>query len=163
MAQGRRQWLPKPDEAELVAAAYADFLAGTSLRAIMSRWRDAGVVGVKDVTMTAVQVRAIIMNSRHAGLLAYHGELVRDDDGNPQPIADGRSIVDVATWTEVRSSLGIPTAGQAPAARLERCCLDWCAVAGVAKMTSAHMIEKEQSAAARLRLPEGRPAPNPFD
>lgn len=139
------EWLPKPDEAELVAAAYADFLAGTSLRAIMSRWRDAGVVGVKGVTMTAVQVRAIIMNSRHAGLLAYHGELVRDDDGNPQPIADGRSIVDVATWTEAQIILRDPnrrTSTGRPARTLLSG-LVRCGRCGE-KMTSAHMIEKSK-------------------
>lgn len=64
------------DEAVLVKAAYADLLAGASLKGIARRWNGAAVLTTMGGTWRHDNVRTVLKNPRYAGLRTYRGEVV---------------------------------------------------------------------------------------
>ena len=61
---------PHPTEAPIVATAYADTLAGLSLRAIAKEWNEAGLVTTRGGAWRPDAVRYVLTNPRNAGLRA---------------------------------------------------------------------------------------------
>jgi site-specific DNA recombinase len=81
--QGRRAFgfrpdglSPVPDEAAMIRKAYADLLAGESLRGIALGWNAAGSRTDKGNPWRPDSVRDCLMRGRNAGLREYHGEVV---------------------------------------------------------------------------------------
>lgn len=64
------------DEAVLVKAAYADVLAGASLKGLAARWNAAGHVTSMGGEWRRDNLRSMLLNPRYAGLRTYRGEVV---------------------------------------------------------------------------------------
>lgn len=64
------------DEAALLAAAYADLLAGASLKGIAKAWNDKGAFTTAGNAWSHSTVRQTLKNPRYAGLRTYRGEVV---------------------------------------------------------------------------------------
>lgn len=65
-----------PDQSDAVRTAYADVLAGRSLRSIAAEWNSRGFKSARGHDWTQTGVRAVILNPRNAGFRAYHGEII---------------------------------------------------------------------------------------
>lgn len=76
-----------PEEAELIARAATDVLAGASLKSIARAWRELGVStprsdkGVDGWTHQGV--KSILLNPRNAGLATYQGKVVGPGSWEP--------------------------------------------------------------------------------
>lgn len=64
------------DEAEHVRQAFADLLAGASLKSIARRWNEAGLTTTAGGPWRHDNVRGVLRNARYAGLRTYRGEIV---------------------------------------------------------------------------------------
>jgi DNA invertase Pin-like site-specific DNA recombinase len=60
-----------PTEAKLVAQAYKRFNAGTTVRTIATEWNNAGVKTPRGNRWSGVQVRALLLAERNAGIRRY--------------------------------------------------------------------------------------------
>lgn len=87
-------------EAELVRAAYADFLAGASLKGIARRWNELGVTTTAGNPWRHDNLREVLKNPRYAGLRTYRGEVVGPATWEP--------IIDRETLDAVRGLLALP-------------------------------------------------------
>lgn len=90
-------------EATLIRTAYADLIAGGSLRGIAAGWSATGVLTSTGATWRAEQVHQMLRNPRYAGLRSY---------GRGQEIvgpAAWPSIVDEATWRTAHAILTDPS------------------------------------------------------
>lgn len=103
--QGSRAGLvPHPVEAPAVAAAYRDIADGLSLAAAHRRLADR--LGA-DQIMTTPALRGVLLSPRHAGLAAYHGEIIGE-------VPDGVRIVAPELWEQVRAILSDPSRRTSP-------------------------------------------------
>ncbi len=89
-----------------VRRAYADVLAGVSLREVARRWNGAGLVTSRQGTWGATQVRAVLLRARNAGLRTYRGEVVG--------LAQWPGIVDEPTWRAAVALIGDPSRKTSP-------------------------------------------------
>jgi len=100
-----------PAEAPLLAAAYGDLLAGTTLTAIARRWNDAGITGTRGAAWDATAVRRVLRRATNAGLVAH--------DGQVEGPAQWAAVTDEATWRAACAILASPwrraSRGGAPA------------------------------------------------
>jgi site-specific DNA recombinase len=118
----------RPDEAAAIKDAYADVLAGKSLAAIARDWNSKGFVTPQSGNpWTPTVVCRTLKTERLAGLKTYHGEVVRDADGNPVKAA-WPALVDVETWAAVQALLNAETRKWPSARRLLLSGVAWCAV-----------------------------------
>ncbi len=92
-----------PDQAVLLADAYATVKAGGSLNAAWRDLRAAGGAGLADPS----SLRAALLNPRHAGLVAHDGVIVAE-------AADGQAIIDRDTYDVVCAILKDPSRRTAP-------------------------------------------------
>ncbi|MBP1135645.1 DNA invertase Pin-like site-specific DNA recombinase [Arthrobacter sp. PvP023] len=94
-----------PREAEALAAAHEDVLAGRSLGAIIAQWNDQGWDGQPLLTTAALpwayaQLRQALLRPRNAGLYEFRGEILSRDQIPP--------IVSESVWRAVKTILEMP-------------------------------------------------------
>lgn len=93
-------------EAPAVRRAYADLLAGVSLREVGRQWDAAGLMTSRNGTWTGTQVKAVLLRARNAGLRTYRGEVVGP--------AQWAGIVDEPTWRAAVALLSEPGRRSSP-------------------------------------------------
>ncbi|WP_342801012.1 recombinase family protein [Nocardia sp. No.11] len=91
---------PHPVHGPAVAGAYADVLAGISVRAICRGWVAAGYTTARGNLWTSPILSRALRNPRYAGLRAYNGEIVGKSE---KP-----GLVDENTWWAVQTLLSDP-------------------------------------------------------
>lgn len=99
----------EPLEAEEIAEASTEILAGTSLREIVRDLTDRGVPTVTGGPWLPTTLRDILTRPRNAGILAYHGAEVSAAGGAPWP-----AIVDEETFRAVVQVLSDPSRKTSP-------------------------------------------------
>lgn len=87
-------------EAALLTAAYADLLAGASLKGIAKSWNDKGAFTTAGNPWRHTTVRETLKNPRYAGLRTYRGEVVGP--------ATWRALVDEDTHAAAVALLTMP-------------------------------------------------------
>jgi site-specific DNA recombinase len=90
----------RPGEADLIRAAYADLLAGGSLRAIATDWTNSGVRTVFGNPWSATSVRRMLANPRYSAQRSYRGSIVGK--------AQWPAIIDQDTWEAAHALLSLP-------------------------------------------------------
>lgn len=88
------------DEARHVRQAYADVLAGASLKSIAKRWNEAGLTTTAGNAWRHDNVRGVLRNARNAGLRTYRGDVVGPATWKP--------IVDEDTYAAADALLTLP-------------------------------------------------------
>lgn len=88
-------------EAQQVRAAYADLLAGASLKSIAKTWNAAGALTTMGNTWTHSTVRETLKNPRYAGQRTYRGEVVGP--------ATWKALVDEDTHAAALALLSLPS------------------------------------------------------
>ncbi|CAM5314508.1 MULTISPECIES: recombinase family protein [Streptomyces] len=73
----------RPEEAERLAQAARDAIAGKSLHSILLQWREEDVRTVHGNAWSARSLKLALWNPRLCGWRRHNGELVRDADGIP--------------------------------------------------------------------------------
>ncbi|RAN72776.1 hypothetical protein B5P43_31780 [Bacillus sp. SRB_336] len=68
-----------PVAARFIADGTRHILSGLSLIEVTRRWADGGALSLSGTRMNTTQVRRILMRSRNAGILTFHGEPVGSD------------------------------------------------------------------------------------
>lgn len=89
-----------PEEAPVIQQAVTDLLSGASMAEVTRRWNAAGVVQPQTgkARWTPANVRQVMMNPRHAGLVGYRAE-VRDRRGRrtyARPV-----VIGTAQWPAI--------------------------------------------------------------
>lgn len=97
---------PRPVEAEALAKATDDVLAGVSLRSIARGWNDRGVRTSTGKRWQPTEVRRVLLRPRNAGLMKHRGEVVATD--RPQGDAEWPAVVDPDRWRACRAILTDP-------------------------------------------------------
>ncbi len=133
-----------PDEAEAVAAASRDVLAGASLRSISGAWNAAGRLTSTGKTWTPTEVRRVLKRPRNGGLVATYGEIVGEGAW------DG--IVPVEVWKAVTALLDDPGRRTSPGSA-RRWLLSGLAICG---LCGGPMQGSSTGSKARKRLPSYR-------
>lgn len=64
------------EEAEAIAWAYVQLLAGASLRSICADWNRRGLVGSKGAAFQPSTVRSVLLRPQNGGLATYHGAIL---------------------------------------------------------------------------------------
>lgn len=95
-----------PDESAALRSAYADLLAGMSLREVARRWDAAGLSTSRGGPWGATQVRAVLLRARNAGLRTYRGDVVGPALWPP--------VVDEPTWRATVALIGDPARRTSP-------------------------------------------------
>jgi DNA invertase Pin-like site-specific DNA recombinase len=99
---------PDPDEARLIREAIDAVISGVSLTEIARRWQDAGAQKPRGSgAWTATQVRQVLTNPRHIGMVGLRGEAVAQ--GQWQGIVDPQAF---QACKAVLDSRGAATAGR---------------------------------------------------
>lgn len=121
-------------EAPALRKAYADVLAGVSLRQVAREWNAAGMLSGyarqsgerrgEPSQWVASTVRNTLLNPRNAGLRSYKGEIVAQ--------AEWPAIVPEETWRAACSLLGSPDRRVGGRGRIDRRLLSSLATCGVA-------------------------------
>lgn len=93
-------------EAGAVRRAYADLLAGVSLREVARQWNAAGLATSRHGQWGATQVRAVLLRARNAGLRTYRGQVVGP--------AQWPGIIDEPTWRAAVTLIGDPARKTSP-------------------------------------------------
>jgi site-specific DNA recombinase len=96
------------EEQRAIIEAVDYLLDGGSVRGLTADWNARGIKPPKGEQWKAVHLRGMLLSARLAGWREYHGEIVRDSDGNPVPAELG-AIVDPAKWQRLRDELTNPT------------------------------------------------------
>lgn len=68
-----------PVAAQFIRDGCRAILEGHSLIDVTRRWADGGAVSLSGTRMNTTQVRRILLRSRNAGLITFHGEVVSDE------------------------------------------------------------------------------------
>jgi site-specific DNA recombinase len=92
----------RPKEAALIRKAYADLLAGASVRGIARWWNEQGVKTSTGARWTGATVHQLLRSARNAGIRTYGRDAQQVEIGP----AAWPAIVDEATW---RTAVGILT------------------------------------------------------
>lgn len=87
-------------EARHVRVAYADLLAGRSLKGIAREWNESGQTTTAGNPWRHDNVREVLKNARYAGLRTYRGEIVSKAIWEP--------VIDIDTFESARSLLAMP-------------------------------------------------------
>jgi site-specific DNA recombinase len=87
-------------EATLIRQAYADLLAGASLKGIARTWNELGATTTAGGTWRHDNVRGVLRNPRNAGLRSYRGEIVGP--------AIWEALVDRETFDAAHALLSMP-------------------------------------------------------
>jgi hypothetical protein len=90
----------RPEEAERLAQAARDVIAGKSLHSILLQWREEGVRTVHGNPWTARSLKLAIWNPRLCGWRRHNGELVRDADGIPV-VGQWEPIITPKEWMAI--------------------------------------------------------------
>lgn len=93
----------RESEAALIRQGAADVLTGLSVRALARRWNTAGVTTVKGAEWQPKNLKAVLINPRHAGLRSYRGTVVGP--------GDWQAIIDVDTHHGLLAILNDPSRG----------------------------------------------------
>lgn len=67
-----------PAAARFIREGTRSILEGHSLVEVTRRWADGGAVSLSGTRMNTTQVRRVLLRSRNAGLVTFHGEVVSD-------------------------------------------------------------------------------------
>lgn len=134
----------RDDEAEAIRSGYSDCLAGIPLAAIARSWNTLGFVtsqkryrGARDERGKPIEaspwrhdsVRAVLLNPRNAGKVAYRGEIVSEE-------AEWPALVPESTWLAARAALTNPARRTGrPGGRRLLSGLAFCAICGEAQNT----------------------------
>lgn len=104
---GWQDRLPVPEEADAIREAAQLLIGGGTLTTIARAWNDAGLKRRRtDQPWRASDVRVVMLNPRHAGLVIYRQEVVGEGDG---PV-----ILDRATFDAVTAVLTDPARKRGP-------------------------------------------------
>ncbi|MCX2747174.1 recombinase family protein [Arthrobacter sp. MI7-26] len=68
----------EPVAARFILAGSKAILEGHSLIEVTRQWADGGAVSLSGTRMNTTQVRRVLLRSRNAGLVTFHGEVVSD-------------------------------------------------------------------------------------
>jgi DNA invertase Pin-like site-specific DNA recombinase len=96
------------EEQRCINEAVDYLLDGGSMRGLTADWNAREINPPKGKQWKAVHLRGMLLSARLAGWREYHGEIVRDSDGNPVPAESG-AIVDPEKWQRLRDELTNPT------------------------------------------------------
>jgi DNA invertase Pin-like site-specific DNA recombinase len=96
------------EEQRAINEAVDYLLDGGSLRGLATDWNARGVMPIRGRQWKSVHLRSMLLSARLAGWREYHGEIVRDAEGNPIP-AEAGAIVDPDKWLRLRDELTNPT------------------------------------------------------
>jgi DNA invertase Pin-like site-specific DNA recombinase len=89
-----------PVEAPLLEKAAKDFAAGRSMNSIVREWVRDGVKTSLGNDWTARSLRVTLANPRLCGWRRLHGEIVKDDNGQPI-VGEWKPIIDPDTWQAI--------------------------------------------------------------
>jgi site-specific DNA recombinase len=99
----------RPAEADAIEWAAGELLAGSTISSVMRKWQALGLSPAQNHgrPWTRNSVTTIMRNPAIAGLSAYRGEILHDDEGEP---VEGKwdAILPVDVWQAVRALLGDP-------------------------------------------------------
>lgn len=116
---------PHPVEGPLVAAAYADALAGVKVGAIARGWNAAGVTTTLGGQWKGATVGDFLRHPRNAGHVVHLGEVAKRD-AHP-------ALVDEPTWLAVHRALSDPGRNPRPEGRARKHLLTGIVRCGVCK------------------------------
>ncbi len=94
----------EPAEAELIRSAAQQFIAGRSLGSIANEWRRNGVLTPRGNLWITKTIKAMLGHARNCGWRELHGELVRDESGNPV-VGTWQPIITPEQWMTIRALL----------------------------------------------------------
>ena len=94
----------EPAEAELIRSAAQQFIAGRSLGSIANEWRRNGVLTPRGNLWITKTIKAMLGHAGNCGWRELHGELVRDESGNPV-VGTWQPIITPEQWMTIRALL----------------------------------------------------------
>lgn len=100
---------PEPVEADALARAATEVLAGRSLRAVAREWNAAGLHTSMGNTWTGREVRAVLLRPRNAGLMEHRGEVIGR--------GEWPAVIEEATWHALVAYMRSPGRGPTPSTR----------------------------------------------
>ena len=106
----RRGLRPHPVEGPALAEAYAQIVAGSSLRSVTAWLASQVPYGTKGAPLESTAVRGALLSPRNAGLVALHGQIVAE-------ATDPARIVDRDLWDRARVILTDPQRRKSPGGR----------------------------------------------
>lgn len=93
------------DEAAVVREAAERVLSGESTYAVSRDLNERGVPTRRGATWTVQALRQVLTAEPILGRITHRGELLRGDDGLPLQVWP--PVLDLETWTRLRSTLGV--------------------------------------------------------
>lgn len=90
----------RPEEAQRIANAARDVIAGKSLHSILEKWREEEVLTVHGNRWTSRSLKLSLWNPRICGWRKHNGELVRDADGIPV-VGQWEPIIKPKEWMAI--------------------------------------------------------------
>ncbi|MER5449048.1 recombinase family protein [Streptomyces sp. NPDC002764] len=90
----------RPEEAEKLAQAARDVIAGKSLHSILLRWREEGIQTVHGNAWAARSLKLALWNPRLCGWRRHNGDLVRNADGVPV-VGQWEPIITPKEWMAI--------------------------------------------------------------
>jgi site-specific DNA recombinase len=107
---GWRDGIPVADEAQAIRDAAQTIIGGGTLATVAREWNARGLKRRRtESPWRASEVRVVLLNPRHAGLVVYRGEVVGE--------ADGPTILDRITWDELNAVMNDPGRKRGPRRR----------------------------------------------
>lgn len=103
----------REDEAAAIKDAYAHILNGGTVWEVTRQWNDAGFHTPKGNPWRPPGVTRYLRTHRPAGMRTYHGEVMRDEHGEPVT-TEWPPIVDRDTWYAAQAILTDPGRVQRP-------------------------------------------------
>lgn len=97
-----------PVEGPLVVKAYEDFLAGTTMSAIRTRWNHDEVRTVRGNQWDVAKVEKLLRRPRNAGYVQHEGVMLTDDEGEPIR-GQQEPLIDVDTYMGALARLNDPS------------------------------------------------------
>jgi DNA invertase Pin-like site-specific DNA recombinase len=90
----------RPEEAERLAGAARDVIAGKSLHSILAKWREEGVRTVHGNEWQSRALKLALWNPRLCGWRKHNGDLVRDAKGVPV-VGQWETIITPKEWMAI--------------------------------------------------------------
>lgn len=107
---GWQDGIPVPDEAQAIQEAAQTIIGGGTLATVAREWNARGLKRRRtESPWRASEVRVVLLNPRHTGLVVYRGEVVAE--------ADGPTILDRITWDELNAVMNDPGRKRGPRRR----------------------------------------------
>jgi site-specific DNA recombinase len=82
----------EPTAAKFIRDGVQAILEGSSLNDVTRQWADAGALSLSGTRMNTTQVRRVLLRSRNAGLVTFHGEPVSGDWPAIVSVEDFRAV-----------------------------------------------------------------------